>query len=718
MVQVSQAADLSCDWSSVTDIDSLESDGDAIDDQRLHLYADQASLSDTEGSLMSGNIRFRSGESQIEADELFFDPADGSIDVRGDVRLVTPNMSISGSEATFYNQQNLEDLSGNFLTAEVTLPELPARSRAGRISNPDKNTLVLEDVTYTTCPPGSNDWALVAPNITLDRAQGYGVGRHVWLKFMKVPILYTPYITFPIDDRRRSGFLTSDFGSDDRSGFEFGQPYYWNLAPNYDLVTIPRYLEKRGAKLDSTFRYLTGRSHGEFSSEYLPDDRIAERDRGIARWVHTTQWSRNWRLQADVTELTDNDYLQDFSGSLVDSSPTHIDRQVNLSYRNQYVQMRTRVQDFITLDDSIPDSEQPYERLPQIELRTRLPIGRSGFEVGLDQEWVQFDRSTGITGSRWDLTPWMRWRYAKPSWSLTPEISLRHTNYSVDNTTGDDHPTRTVPIFSIDGELFLERPFGKSGRFRQTLEPRIRYTHIPFRDQNDLPVFDSGAPDFNFVQLFADNRFTGADRIGDTDKLSVALSSRVINQDTGKNMLTATLGHAWFLSDRTVGLPTATSGFSDDQSNLIAEIQVPIGNRWSGELEHQWNTEEDRTAKSAIKLQYRPDEKRVMNFGYRFREDDLEQTDLSFAWPVADRWSVVGRWNYSLREEATLERFAGLEYQTCCWKFRLVGRKFVTDTEGRTEDAIFAQLELNGLFSVGGHVSNFLERGVLGYETD
>lgn len=681
---------------------------------RMHISADAAVLARGTDSLFSGDVEVRYGERRIVADEVRYDPDTGRLDASGNVRYADPRIELLGARGEFETGAD----TGSFVSASFRLPARDGRGEAGRVWTRDDNVVEMRDVSYTTCPPEDDDWMLVAPEVRLNRAKGIGVGRNVQMRFMGVPILYAPWLSFPVSEQRKSGFLVPDLGRSDRNGTDFGIPYYWNMAPNYDAIVTPRLLSKRGLQIGTQFRYLWPRTRGELELRYLPNDDLAGQSRGRAEWRHATRFDNGWRLDARLQHVSDDQYFEDLGRSLGAASPTHVERRADMRYRGRNWRLLARAQGFQTLAANITEDNRPYERVPQLLADGNWSIW-SGSNLSLRGELVNFQRRSGVTGLRLDVQPGLSWPIGGPGFTFTPRVDMRHTRYQLDNTDPgqDDTPSFTAPIVSLDTRAVFERPVGATSALTQTLEPRLQYTHIPFRNQENLPVFDSGEPDFNFVQLFRANRFTGGDRLGDTDKVALGVTSRLINFADGREYLSATFGQAIFLSERGVRLPDNEAPRAEE-SNLIGEIGMNFSARWNADVGYQWDPESSQSSKTEVRVQFRPDQQRVLNFAYRFRRDELEQSDISFAWPLGERWNLVGRWNYSLFDDTTLERFAGIEYETCCWVARVISRNFVNNIDGERDTALFTQLHFKGLASVGGRADLLLENGILGYSAN
>ena len=675
----------------------------------------EGALSGDEAASMSGGVLVRRGDRLAGADTALYDPEGKSLLLRGNVRYEDPGNRVTGDSAVFAYETGQIRFEG----AEFRLGQGGGRGAAERFEIRREGTLELDDVSYTTCPPGSDDWVLEAGDIDIDTEARTGSAQNVKLRFQGVPILYSPFLSFPIGDARKTGFLTPEIGSAGRSGNELRVPFYWNIAANYDATLTPRLLTDRGLQFGTEFRYLTERNEGIAQVDYLPDDSQANRNRYLAALDHQTIFDNDWRNLIHFREVSDSSYFEDLGGSLSISSITHLDRSIVFDYYGETWSILGRLQDYQTIDDALGPFDEPYRRLPQVAVSGTWPEQTLGFRYDFDGELVYFDRDVGVTGWRAHMAPMVSWPVERAGWFVSPEVSLEHTMYGLDNTAAGqpDTPSRTVPIASIDTGMVLERRFGESDSRIQTLEPRIMYVHIPFREQAELPVFDTINPDLNLVQLFRKNRFLGVDRIGDADQLSIGVTTRLLDSASGEELVSATIGQARYLSTQAVtlpGQPMATSRSSD----YIAELSFLVLEHVNFDIGYQWGTEGSGTVKSEARLQYRPRPDRILNLAYRFRRGSLEQGDVSWSWPLSDRWNFVGRYNYSLREDEPLERFVGLEYESCCWGLRLVSRRHISTRDGTRDSSFGLQLVLKGMTSVGTAADQLLEHGILGYTPD
>ena len=672
----------------------------------------QAQLGDEPTAVMSGGVLLRSDDKLAGADTARYEPESQAILLEGGVRYEDPGTQIISDSAEFAYRSGRIRFAG----AQFSLGSSNARGASELLEINQDGTLRLEGVEYTTCPPGSEDWLLRGRSIKLDTGAGIGTAKGIKLQFKGVPILYAPYLSFPIGDARKSGLLTPEIGSAGRSGNEIRLPYYFNIAPHYDATVTPRLLTSRGLQLETQFRYLTPDDAGVLTADYLPNDSILDAARHQLRFQHRTDFSNGWRNRIDYRKVSDSQYFEDLGGSLSISSITHLNRSIRFDYFGDNFSMLGQVQEYQTIDDAILPVDQPYRRLPQVLANGSWPMGL--LRLNVDGEVVNFDREVGVTGWRVNAMPSVELPVRRPGWFVTPAVALDHTRYQLANTLpgANNNPTRTVPIMSLDTGMVLERTMNTANHV-QTLEPRLLYVNIPFREQSDLPLFDTITPDINLVQLYRKNRFLGVDRIGDTEQLSIGITSRIFDVASGRELMTATIGQTRYFGARNVTLP-GNSASTLERSDYIAKLRFLVWENVNFDIGHQWGTGASGTTKSEARLQYRPANNKILNLAYRFRRESLEQGDLSWSWPVNKQWNFVGRYSFSFRDEEVLEQFFGLEYESCCWGLRLVSRRHISTRDGTRDSSFGLQLVLKGMTSVGTAADKLLERGILGYSAD
>jgi LPS-assembly protein len=680
-------------------------------DHLIHIESDDASLGVDGNAKLKGQVTVRQDNRTVSADSVLYDHQTGRIAVSGSVQFEDPKVKVRGSTGNY-------DAAGGASIANATFDLLDSNGRgfAQALTVRPDGRLDLEHVTYTACPTGDEDWAMRASSIDIDPGHQQGVGRNVRLDFKGVPILYTPYISFPVGDARQSGLLFPTFGRSNRSGVQLTAPYYFNLAPNYDLTLNPGLQSSRGVELGGEFRYLSARSEALAEGNFLPDDSIAKQDRSYLHIKDITDFRPELRMDVDAANVSDSNYFEDFGLGSEATSVTYLERHAELLYKRDDLTVRAQLQNFQTIDQQIADLDRPYSRVPRVLANGLWPILNSHFEFSFNGEAVNFLRDEGVRGLRIDLAPELRWSTRGAGYFFEPAAGYRFTQYDLQNVQNGapTTPSRALPYFRLDTGLIFERAVGSGGKRTQTLEPRLAYSYVPYRNQDDLPVFDSGVPDLNLTELFRTNRFVGADRLSDANQLSAGLTTRIFDQATGAQYLAATLGQTRYFVRPRVTLPGEVP-ISTNASDIVGQLSLTAYRNWNLNLDYQWDPAQTQTQRSEIAVQYRPDPAHVINVGYRFRRDLLEQWDASVGWPISARWDAVGRMVYSLKDRQTIEQVAGLEYKTCCWRVRVVQRRYVSTRTGQFDTAIALQLELIGLSSVGVPADSFLDRTIRGY---
>jgi LPS-assembly protein len=680
------------------------------DDPRINITSDTGELSRDGEASLRGNVRIQVGQRLLTADEAEIKAEERSASLKGAVEFLSPELHVTGSGGSF------SDDGGDFQGAEFELPEKAVRGSAENVKLREQRYLDLSGVSYTACPRGNEDWRLRAGLISLDQKNNMGTGRNVRLDVKGIPVLYSPWITFPVGDQRKSGLLFPTIGSSGRTGTNIAVPWYWNIATNYDATFTGRWFSKRGFRLDPEFRYLTDRSAGQVNAEYLFRDEETHESRYYVEMHDRTMFNPRTRLLVDAGDVSDVDYFEDFGVGLEGTSIAFVNRSAELRHDTDHWRLSGRIQDYQVIDFTLPEDDRPYTMLPRLNADGRWRNLGYGLEAGLRSEASYFDRDLGPVGLRVDVEPGLEWRAGGRGAYLAATAAWRYTGYSLNELDDgqDDTPDRSLPILSLDSGLVLDRRVGSEDQRTVTLEPRLLYLYVPYRNQQDLPIFDTGTPDLNTIELFRTNRYVGADRQGDANQLSAGITSRLLNFADGRQYLSATLGQAFYFEDPKVRLPDEPVR-DRSTSDLIAELELTAFKSWSAKAGYQWNPDRSESEQSGIQLQYAPATDRVVNAGYRFRRDLLEQVDVSAAWPITRQWRGFGRWVYSLNEEKTLDRFIGVEYASCCWAVRLITRRFVSSRTGDTDTSFGLQLELGGLSSVGVDNEAFLEDAIRGY---
>lgn len=670
---------------------------------------------------LTGNVQATQGERSMSADTLRYNQSTQEIVASGAVQYNDTTLQVSGTDANMSSNGSAQLAKANFM-----LKASAGRGTAENIQLSPDGRVALDAVRYTTCPPGSPDWELKLSDLDINQQTNIGSGRNVRLEFKGIPIFYTPWISFPVGNQRKSGFLFPSFGGSSRGGNALSVPWYWNIAANMDDTITPTYDTARGFKLDNEFRYLGESSKGSLVTGYLPHDNDAGYWRGLAQLNYRNDFTESLRLDIDAAEVRDTQWFEDFGQTRNSTSLVYLNRLASLSAHSDNWHGALNVQNLQVIDTTIPLSDRPYTRLPQLTLlgHEALPFG---VEFDLDSELSYFTRgetdsttqTKSITGGRLYLLPELSMPLRTRGMYVTPSASWHYTRYELQHTNGaEDSPSLSAPGYALDTGMIFERMGGSKQQRLYTLEPRLLYSYVPYREQTDIPVFDTGMPDFNLVQLFRTNRFIGPDRLGDTNQLSAGITTRMLDAADGRQFLSGTVGQAYYFRTpcvtSLVQTACANTLVSDRSSDLIGQLSLSAYKNWTLNMGVQWDPSRGRSERGDLSLQYRPAGNRTVNLGYNYQRDSVEQWVSSFAWPISNAWSGYGRVVYSQLDKKFLDHFGGLEYRSCCWNIRAVVGRAVTTRTGEYDTQYKLQLELKGLSSVG-TADTFLEGSIPGY---
>lgn len=650
----------------------------------------------------------------VDADHLIYNQPEDEVHALGNVRIEQNGNVTTGPEL----KMKLETQQG-FMREPVYVLQQPVAHGVGEnLEFLGKNRQRLTRGTYTTCAEGNNDWFLRVGELELDRTTQTGTAYNASIYFKGVPFLYTPWLNFPLTDERKSGFLTPSFGTSGNSGAEFSLPYYWNIAPEQDATITPRILARRGLQVKGEYRYLNPMYSGQSRAELLPNDSLAGQSRYALSLLHIQNFGAGWAGSLNVQKASDDNYFRDLTTTLASTSQVNLPRDAMLSYNGHGLSFLGRMLSYQTLQDPLAPVGKPYSLAPQL-LVNGLWRNFPAVDLGLTGEWVDFRHPTLVNGKRLTFYPNVSMPLQQSFAYITPKLGMHMTRYALgdNNVAVLPDATRTLPIFSIDSGLFLERDVQlRNHEFIQTLEPRLYYLYVPYRDQSRLPIFDTGLADFNYAQMFSENQFVGGDRINDANQVTAALTSRLLDPENGQEWIRAAIGQRYYFKEQQVTLD-GSAGRTDKSSDILAAFSGRVAPFWNVDTGVQYNTGQQQFQKTGVGVRYQPAVGKVLNLGYRFTRDMLnpiKQLDISAQWPLRGRWQGVGRWNYSLQDRIILEGLAGLEYNGGCWAARVVMHRLATAT-AQTSNSIFFQLELFGMGKIGADPLDILKRNISGY---
>ncbi|HKJ18449.1 MAG TPA: LPS assembly protein LptD [Xanthomonadales bacterium] len=660
------------------------------------MYAESMDAGKLGFSEASGDVEITRADQTLQSDLLQYQPDNQRVIMPGAMRYSDAQLWVEAQQAEY----SFTSEAGSFVDIDYGLSQSSANGSADSLEIVSGQRTTVTGLNFTTCPGERPDWEILAEKMELNHDQGYATARNARLKFKGVPILYAPWFTFPIDDRRKSGFLYPSFSNTNDNGFEFSIPYYWNIRPNMDATLEPRYFTDRGFMLTGLYRFLTKRTSGYVDFDYMPDDKESNDERYSYLFEHRINLPGAWGTQLQIERVSDDQYFQDFGEGLVETSRQFLRSAGTLQGYGHYWSFETLVDDFQVIDDSVSPENEPYRRQPRIEFLLDRPFGATGFGWILNSDLTYFDRDVGVTGARADLATHLYWeRWA--SWGfIRPSVGYRYTSYELDDTLPgqDTSPDRGTSILSVDGGLFFDRTLASGNS--QTLEPRIFYLNVPYEQQSELPDFDTGEFTFGFSQLFNTNRFAGGDRQGDANQLSVSLSTRTYDGLDGDQIWALSIGQIFYFEDQRVQLNNRPEG-TENQSPFIAEFSLRAFRRFSATAGLQWEWDDAQVDVASLGVSYYGKYGERAAFEYRFRRDRVDQFDFRFSWPINQKWTVISRVNYSFEDDDLLETQAGFQYESCCWAIRTIYRRYLKNRNGEDRDGIYLELNLKGLASVG-----------------
>ncbi|TNC80935.1 MAG: LPS-assembly protein LptD [Oleiphilus sp.] len=735
-----------------TDADDFYLAGEGISEksQEIEIEADRAELSESGVLKLDGDVWIRQPGFSVRSEQALLDQNNGQAEMLGDIRIDSPALQIRGKNASVNMSENEAYVEqASFINAKTRL-----RGEAETIRQADQDLVVLEQSAFTTCAPGDNSWSIRASEVILGQERGYGEAYHSRFEVADVPVLYIPYFRFPIDNRRKSGFLYPEFGSSNTGeGMFVSTPYYFNIAPAFDATYTPSFIGGRGLHSELELRHLSRFSNTELGLGYLRRDESFLGEERLTGHVHEdgerwglsfeqdydfSYWDQPLYGRIDFAEISDSDYLDDLNQGLRIESKDYLDRRASFNYVQQSWQLEVVAQQYKNLDQTLPANEEAFQRLPEINYQAFFYY--DNLELDWRSQYAYFYRDSERLSSE-DQAYGSRLRHItklslpwSSSWAFVkPSVTLDHTDYALTAyPPQDNHISRTVPVYELDTGLFLDRRVERFGQtYLHSLEPRLYYVYSPYEDQSGIPNFDASLPSFSFQRLYHPNRFSGGDRVADSNRATLGLTSRWTDWASGIDRFVFSVGQVFHYANRKVGVERTSEELQDSASDssgallgassrkdsfIITEATYRPNSTLTLGYAGTWDARENGTRESITKLAYRGEKGGpVLNLMHRYREAELEQTDASFILPVNERFGLLARWRYDLNAERSIGSLAGLEYNSCCWRVQILTQQYLTE-DSDIDSGILFRVQLVGLGGTGAELDS-LDAQIPGYKS-
>ena len=717
------------------------------EDAALRFSASKTEAFNENIAILEGDVQISQGFRQVRSDLAVIDQKSRNVSLTGNVQFREPGILLLGTQAQIDTSSREVDINN----ATYLLHDSAVRGTAKLLKRRKDGLIVVDDATYSTCEPDDNTWQLVTDQIEINQTDGFATVKSAKLEVHDLPVFYFPRITFPISNKRSSGLLFPAVGINRQNGFDYLQPIYWNIAPNYDATLTPRYISERGAAFGGEFRHLSTWAKTELNGQWLFNDLGGKeattkpdnsdhtgQTRYLASINHLGGVGHPWTTFVNLNKVSDGDYFNDLGTQfLTERSLTHLQRVTMASYKKGYWSFGIETEDYQVISQDI---EEQYSVLPRISIDGYFRPTKN-ILVDINQRYTRFEHGDErrISGQRVNLNYSMTWD-KRFSWGyFVPKASLQQIYYSLKTRAAeDDNPSVSIPSISIDSGLFFERDVTETENITQTLEPRIYYVKASYKNQNSLPDFDTRefTPSYNL--LFRDNRFSGGDRIADENRITLGLTSRFIDKKTGQEKFKASIAQAIYLADREVSLdaPLEINELQRSRSPMALDMSAHWAQNWRVTSEVIYDTQEDILKKSNVGFRYRDSSKRLLNITYRFTRrpketginfssKNIKQGDISGFWPLTSNLNFVWRWNHDFTNSRELEIFSGLEYNSCCWRASIVAHRGIRrddyvlypERDLKARNSILFQIQFKGLAGDDGRIDSILQKSIYGYET-
>ncbi len=704
-----------------------------------------------ERTVVEGAAELRKGDTVIRADRLEYATPDDLATAKGQVHINRAGNVYEGREL----QLEVDAFKGYFDDARYRFLANGAHGDASRVDFLDRDRSVVHDATYTTCSRENfaawqPDWIIRAERIEIDQIEDTGIAHNAVLEFKGVPILPVPYLSFPLSDKRKSGLLPPTVGLDSVNGFEYTQPYYWNIAPNRDATLEAALITKRGVRVGGEFRYLEPTYRGRLLGSVLPSDQLRNRTRwsyGLEHAATVQSPIGGLGVNLNVRRVSDDNYWRDLARDRQTDVQRLLPADAIVTWGSGDQSLMLRTLKWQTLQDPLSPIVPPYDRLPQLHYGYVPRDLGYGLDASVELDTTRFRSDRALISQPNSHRSYAVAQVSRPfQWPagfITPRLQMHATHYQFETpiANGDRTANRALPTVSLDTGLVFERDARFFSRnFVQTLEPRAFYTYTPFRDQHLLPVYDTAANDFNFATIYTENAYGGQDRIADNNLLTLGVTTRLLDPDTGAEAARFAVAQRLRFSDQDVTLP-GQPAVRERLSDIMFGATVNWTQQWGFNSTVQFNPKTSRSVRSTVGARYQPKPFHVINAAYRLQRGTSEQIDVGWQWPLdalwgapkeaapaphggalrapqEGRWYGVGRLNFSLRDKKLVDTVVGLEYDSCCWIGRVVLERLQNSLVTSNTRLLF-QIEFVGFsrLSLGSNPLASLRQNIPGYRT-
>lgn len=697
--------------------------GDAAD-KRVHVEAN-LSESDFATAVFSGAVKVRQGDVHIIAPKLDYIRNDAMITGNDDMIVGMPQAAIKASQGRYLFQQD----KAIFQNAEyylapkeqtVRLAQNPGANGYAQHAEFNRQTKIdsLKHITWTTCERQSPLWQIQANQLILNHQTNRGIAYDMTFRIKNIPIVYLPYFSFPLTSERATGFLTPSANSSEERGVEVNVPFYWNIAPNQDATFTLNPMSKRGLMTQAQWRYLNKNQHILAEAAFLPSDRAYDdKNRWRINVEHQYQLNPAWQTDIRYQDVSDIDYVDDMDSGLNLYNDWYIERHARATGQGNWGNMLVQIQDYQRISPEVDDTTTPYARFPQIRYNKNWRY--NGINLGFNTEAVRFYKHHTGSATRLLFNGEMAYRLSSSYGFIEPKLSYTLRYYQLkpkNHAFQNGHKIIGLPTFSVDSGLIFERNYTFSGEnYTQTLEPRLFYLYTPYQKQSDIPLFDTSDLSKSWSWLFARNRFSGSDRIGDANQLTTAVTTKFYRQDDGQEKAKFSIGQIQYFKDRKVGLHQGIS--SDSKSIIVSEGQYYIDRHWSVYGLNFWNPNQNQNQRNVLDIRYKLDNDRYISFGHRYNRDNYDQLSLGGGWRFNTDWRIFARQDYSLRYNHGINTMLGIEYNDCCWAWRLVGRRYRNEAKDRkAHNSIYLEFIFKGLGNMGSSSGTLLKNQLSNFQ--